>query len=174
MAQENPKTDVMENMPQQEEKRVSVVKVGIPLLVVQILIAYFLANYVIVPMFFDQAKATSYEEDAGEEDSSEEKDRDFGVIYQLEDLIVNPAQSDQFLLVNLAFEVKEDGDVEILQQRTVIVRDILIRILSGKTIDQLDGPDDKEALRNEIKEAVSTVLPKGHLYNVYFSNYIIQ
>ena len=173
MAQENVKPDAMENAPQ-TEKQVSLIKVGLPLLLVQILIAYFLATYVLVPMFFDQAKANSYEEATKEDSEEEEEERSFGVIYQLEDLIVNPAQSDQFLLLNLALEVKEEDDTKILDERKVIVRDILIRILSGKTIDQLDGPEDKENLRNEIKESISPVLPKGHLYNVYFSNYIIQ
>ncbi len=172
MAQETPKTEVMEQEAAAPEKSVSLVKVGIPMLLVQIIIAYLLANYVIVPAFIDQAQATSYQEEEATPDEDEEKE--FGVIYQLEDLIVNPAQSDQFLLINLAFEVKEEGDMEIMEQRKVIVRDILIRILSGKTIDQLDGPDDKETLRQEIKEAVSSVLPKGHLLNVYFANYIIQ
>ncbi len=173
MAQDIQNPQSMENTPQEKEKKVNLVKVGLPILVVQILIAYLLANYVIVPAFIDQAQATSYQEEEKAE-ADEDAEKEFGVIYQLEDLIVNPSHSDQFLLVNLAFEVKEDKDVEILTNRSVIVRDILIRILSGKTIEQLDGPDDKEALRQEIKDAVSTLLPKGHLFNVYFANYIIQ
>ncbi|NOX36590.1 MAG: flagellar basal body-associated FliL family protein [Calditrichaeota bacterium] len=170
--------------PQEETKRFSMIKVGIPVLIIQIIVSYFLANYLIVPMFFDQASAHSssrsaeVSEEAAPADSGEdeEQEREYGVIHQLEDIIVNPAESQgsQFLLINLAFEVKSEDDVELLKQREVIVRDILIQLLSGKTLLELDGPDDKELLRKEIIERVSKVLPKGHLYNVYFSNYIIQ
>lgn len=163
-------------------KRFSMLKVGLPVLLAQIIVAYFLASYVIVPMFFDSAEATQKKKSPASEKAREErsgKDDDgkkYGVIHQLEDIIVNPAESQgsQFLLINLALEVKSKDDVEILKKREVIVRDILIRLLSGKTVEELDGPDDKERLREEIKKEVSKVLPEGHLYNVYFSNYIIQ
>ena len=167
--------------PPKETKRFSMVKVGIPVLVVQVVLSYFLANYLIVPMFFDQASAHGSAEAAKGEaearpDSGEKEEREYGVIHQMEDIIVNPAESQgsQFLLINLAFEVKSEDDVELLKQRDVIVRDILIQLLSGKTLLELDGPDDKELLRKEIIESVSQLLPEGHLYNVYFSNYIIQ
>lgn len=148
-------------------------KVGIPVLIVQIIAAYFLASYLILPTFFDRANANP--NDASESAAAED-DRDFGFIFKVEDVIVNPAESQgaQFVLVNIAFEVKEEGDMESLKTREAKIRDSLINIISGKTIDQLDGPDDKEALRLEIKEQVAKMLPKDHLYNIYFVNYIIQ
>jgi len=56
----------------------SLIKVGLPLLLVQILIAYFVATYVLVPMFFDQAQANSYEETTKEDSEEEEEERSFG------------------------------------------------------------------------------------------------
>ncbi len=76
--------------------------------------------------------------------------------------------------MNLAFEVREEEDVDFLKKREAQVRDGLISIVSSKTIEQLDGPQDKERLRLEIREKFESLLPTDHLYNVYFINYIIQ
>jgi flagellar FliL protein len=172
-----------EEESQTPEKKFSFVKMGIPILLVQILLAYFLANYIIVPKLYGNSSSKSREEgveeaEAEESDGDEEEgeNSDFGKIFTVEDVIVNPAQSKgaQFVLINFGFEVKSDGDVEKMKAREVQIRDILIRIISSKTIDQLDDAQDKEQLRQEIKEAVKPLLPEGHLLNVYFANYIIQ
>ncbi len=163
-------------------KKFSFVKMGLPILLVQVVIAYLLANYVIVPKLYGnsdstaQASATenAVADSAESEDSGETPE--FGKIFTIEDVIVNPAESEggQFVLINFGFEVKDDSDIKTLEERQIQVRDFLIKILSAKTVTQLDGPDDKEVLRQEVKAAVKDLLPPKHLMNVYFSNYIIQ
>ena len=183
---ENSQEEAQEEESQEPKKKFSFVKMGIPILLLQILLAYFLASNVIVPKLYGNSskpKTESVEESEsegeeaeGEDEEGEEEGSDFGKIFTVEDVIVNPAQSKgaQFVLINFGFEVKSDGDVEKLKAREVQIRDILIRIISSKTIDQLDDSQDKEKLRQEIKEAVKALLPEGHLLNVYFANYIIQ
>ncbi|RMF59891.1 MAG: hypothetical protein D6748_05305 [Calditrichaeota bacterium] len=159
----------------------SFLKVGLPVLLVQIVVAYFLASYVIVPMFIAKANAEPATEEKSDEavpddEKEETEDDSFGFIFLVEDIIVNPAESkgEQFVLVNIAFEVKEEDDIKRMEKREPLIRDMLIRIISSKPIDLLDGPDDKEALRLEIKENATPLLAEGHLKNVYFVNYIIQ
>jgi len=164
-------------------KSFSFTKVGIPVLLIQVILAYYLASQVILPRLYGKNKNASKSEkeavvdrEGGEDSEESEEAPKFGKIFSLEDVIVNPAESKgmQFVLINFGFEVKEDSDLEILKKREVQVRDILIKILSSKTLDQLDGPNDKEILRQEVKEAVKHLLPPKHLMNVYFANYIIQ
>jgi len=158
-----------------QEKKLSLLKVGLPVVLAQLILAFFAANYFIVPRFFSSPAATDSTVTAAEDTSAEEETSNFGVIYNLEDVIVNPAQSDgQFILINLAIEVKSNQDIEVLKKRDAQARDILIRLISGKTISQLDGPEDKEQLRDEIKERMGAIIPEGHLRNIYFSNYLIQ
>ncbi len=162
--------------PQAPPKK-SFLKFGLPMLIVQIVVAYFLASYVIVPMFIDKAKAeTAAKAEKQDDEDSNEKEDDFGFIYMVEDVIVNPAESqgEQFVLVNIAFELKEEDDVKRMEKREPKIRDMLIKIISSKTITQLDGADDKEALRLEIKKNAEKLVPANHLNNVYFVNYIIQ
>lgn len=180
MAEEN--QEQLFDEEEQSKSKGKWLKIGVPVILVQIIAAYFLASYLIIPMFFDEAKANTddgtpaQEEVAEDSDDSESQDNEFGFIFKVEDVIVNPAESrgSQFVLINIAFELKEEGDISELERREPQIRDILIRIISSKPIDQLDGPDDKEMLREEIKEPVSALLPAHHLNNVYFVNYIIQ
>ncbi|MFZ0392055.1 MAG: flagellar basal body-associated FliL family protein [Calditrichia bacterium] len=153
-----------------QPKKISFVKVGIPVLLVQIILAYFLASHFLVPRLYGEPTP------AEAEVAEKPEEPQFGKIFRLEDLIVNPAESRgmQFVLVNFGFEVKEDADVEMLKQREVQLRDLLINIMGAKTLAELDGPQDKELLRREIKERLVGLVPSGHILNVYFSNYIIQ
>ncbi|MEJ2635704.1 MAG: flagellar basal body-associated FliL family protein [Calditrichia bacterium] len=164
-----------------EKKSFSLLKIGIPLILIQILVAYFLANNVIVPRLYgdnsSSPKTENFKNGAKAEKSVEqEKEKDFGKIFRLEDVIVNPAESRgmQFVLINFGFEVKTDEDLTMLADREVQIRDVLIKILSAKTLPELDGPEDKEALRKEIIASLKNLLPARHLMHVYFSNYIIQ
>ncbi len=173
--------ELLEQEAEQEQpksSKISMVKVGIPIFIVQLIIAYFIASKFIVPKFFSGAHAATVQTSEAASSSQEDGagDNNFGVIYSLEDVIVNPAHSKggQFILINLALEVKSNADVDIIKKKEVMIRDILIRLISGKTIDELDGPEDKENLRQEILDKISKVLPKNHLLNVYFSNYLIQ
>ena len=153
----------------------SFVKIGIPVLLVQIVVAYFLAYHLLVPQFYGDSSANAALADSV--DINEEADEiEFGKIYTVEDVIVNPKDSGgaQFVLINFGFEVKEEDDVVIMGDRQIQVRDILIKIISSRTMPELDGPDDKESLRREVFGRVGDILPRGHLMNVYFSNYIIQ
>ncbi|GAB4337290.1 MAG: hypothetical protein Kow0037_19850 [Calditrichia bacterium] len=180
-----------EDEAQSEEggKKFSFVKLGMPVLLVQIILAYFLASNFIVPRLYGDAATPQGKEVASGSDSthvgdstntekeeSEEDAREFGQIFSVDDVIVNPAGSNgmQFVLINFGFEVRTEDDVKLLETRQIQVRDLLLRILSKRTMEQLDGPDDKESLRAEVKEELGKLLPENHLMAVYFSNYIIQ
>lgn len=148
------------------------IKIAIPILLAQIITSYLLASFVIVPAFFSPVQAGQEVEEEEEGDDGE-----FGIVYQVEDIIVNPAESGgtHYVVINMAFELDSEEDSEILHKKDPKLRDILIRTISSKTIEQLDGPDDKEQLRMEIMEQVSELLPKkGNLDNVYFVSFIIQ
>ncbi|GAB4364576.1 MAG: hypothetical protein Kow0042_03260 [Calditrichia bacterium] len=157
------------------EKKFSFMTIGVPVLLVQIVIAYFLANNFIVPRLYGDSASVNAAESSAEIHQSEALP-EFGKIFTIEDIIVNPAESRgmQFVLINLGFEVKKESDLKLLEERKIQVRDLLIKVVSQRTLSQLDGPEDKEQLRLAIKEEMEKLLPPNHLMNVYFSNYIIQ
>ncbi len=154
----------------QEKKSGGVLKivlmVGLPLMLVQTAVAYFLiSKFVQVP----KAAAT---EEAGEEEEEEGPTQ----LFVIEDVIINPAETSgsRFLNVTVALEYVNSDLEQELTEKEVQLRDILINIFASKTISELDGPDDRERLKKEILERCNGILKKGKIKRVYFSNFIMQ
>ena len=54
------------------------------------------------------------------------------------------------------------------------LRDVIIATLSAKTSEELRTPEGKEGLKQELKERINSVLAKGQIARVYFTEFAIQ
>lgn len=54
------------------------------------------------------------------------------------------------------------------------LRDITIQTLAAKTSEDLRTPEGKEALKQELKERINSVLAKGQIARVYFTEFAVQ
>ena len=54
------------------------------------------------------------------------------------------------------------------------LRDIIIATLSSKHAEQVRTPEGKEALKQELKERINSVLSKGQIARVYFTEFAVQ
>jgi flagellar FliL protein len=54
------------------------------------------------------------------------------------------------------------------------LRDIIIATLAAKTSEDLRTPEGKEGLKQELKERINSVLAKGQIARVYFTEFAIQ
>lgn len=144
-----------------------ILMIGLPIVLLQMGLAYFLISKAVhVPSAEAETKANEAEEDAGES----------GKLHVIEDVIVNPVSqsSIRFLNVTVALEFTESALEQEMAEKDVQLRDILISILAAKTIPELDGPEDKEALREEILTKCNAILKNGRIRKVYFSNFVMQ
>lgn len=108
--------------------------------------------------------------------TGDERDNGKRYSYFVKDIIVNPAATagTRFLNVTLVFEYSKSDLQAELQEQDFRIRDALIGIFISKRIDEVDGPDDKERLRQEILFAVNRLLTKGKVKKVYFTNFVMQ
>ena len=154
----------------QEKKSGGVLKivlmVGLPLMLVQTAVAYLL-----ISKFVQVPKAAT-----AEQVEKEEEEEGPARLYVIEDVIINPAETagSRFLNATVALEYVAKELEQELVEKEVQLRDILINILASKTITELDGPDDRERLKQEILERCNSILKKGKIKRVYFSNFIMQ
>ncbi len=108
-------------------------------------------------------------------------------IYLLEDIIVNPAgtRGSRYLSVSIGVEMnaateKNNGGHGGGEEQTPIdhkkpqLRDVLIGILSSKTIVQLSDIEEKEIIRAEILESFKEVLDPLPVYKIYFVDFVLQ
>ena len=145
----------------------TVLMIGLPLMLVQTGVAYFLISKLVkVPQAVEQT----------EEPKEEEEEEGPTKLFVIEDVIINPAgtSGSRFLNSTIALEYVSPDLEQELTEKEVQIRDILINILASKTIPELDGPEDREALKQEILDNCNAFLKKGKIKRVYFSNFIMQ
>ena len=93
-----------------------------------------------------------------------------------EPIIVNLAgtKGQRNLKVSIKFEVTDDDVVEELTARKPLILDLLISILSSKTIDDVSNTVGRNRLRREIIDKSNAELVAGKVINVYFTEFVIQ
>lgn len=97
-------------------------------------------------------------------------------LFVVKDLVVNPAGTGglRYLLTNVGIEVTNEKAFAEIQSKEVIVNDILINVLSSKTLEELSDVTKRKELRREIAKKIDEILTLGRVQNVYFSKFIIQ
>lgn len=114
-------------------------------------------------------------------------------IYNIEDIIVNPAGTggSRYLSVSIGVEMDvakaepEEGGghgegegaakpKSPLDEKKPQLRDALIGLLSSKTIEQLTSVEQKDRLRTEIMDSFAKILAPAKIHNIFFIDYVLQ
>ena len=107
----------------------------------------------------------------------EEKSTDFiGKLIPMETFLVNLAQSRgrKLAKINMEFEVSSDEVQQEIEKLKPRIRDMVIMIVSDKSLVQVSSKEGKDALREEIRNQVNLFLTKGQIKNVYFTEFIFN
>lgn len=118
------------------------------------------------------------EEDGEFEDEEEFEDEGEGVlpaaVLPLETFIVNLQVKGSFLKTTIQLEFAEPTLPPTVESDIPKIRDSVIRILSSKESADILSPDGKEALRQDLRDAVNETLGAEDVTQVYFTEFIIQ
>lgn len=157
-----------EGMPMQK-----ILMFGVPIILVQIVVIYFIVTKFMAPTPAQGEQAVAAAE---HDDKKEEGGEQTTQIVVIKDVIVNPAGTNgsRLLVTTVGLEVPTAEAKTELEQKEVQTRDVLVTILTGKRLEELVAPEQREALREEIGQRVNKLLRNGKLKNVYISKFIIQ
>jgi flagellar FliL protein len=110
------------------------------------------------------------------EEASDDGLEAMGAMFPLETFIVNLAdeKSKRYLRVKMQLELKAGEPIEILEQRLVQVRDIILMILPTKQFHEIRSVDGKTQLRQEIMTRLNELLKKEAINNIYFTEFVVQ
>ncbi len=136
----------------------------------------------------------------GEEQATEETKRHL-VAFTLDPIIVNLSENASFLKIKLTIEYDPEilaaalgegaghggggaggegegagGPPPIMVEREAQIKDAIIRVLASKTPADVLTSDGKEALKEELIEAVNEAigLEEGPVVNIYFNEFLVQ
>ncbi len=174
---------------------------GIPIFILQLVAVYYITANILLTKFHEnmdapakQHVAESHEDSEGEyveEGHSEEPEEESGGeeshgddgghggashIYQIEDVIVNPAGTNgkRLLLTSFGFDLKSEAAMKSFEEKEIMIKDIIISVLSGKDMKQLRDIGVKDSIRAEIQTELKKLLRGNKVRRIYFSKYIIQ
>jgi flagellar FliL protein len=74
----------------------------------------------------------------------------------------------------MALELSDPESVDTIESRLPQIRDAVLMILPTKTYDDVSTTDGKIALRNQVMEKINTLMTKGRVNNIYFTEFVVQ
>ena len=106
----------------------------------------------------------------------EEEENVIGPLYPLDTMIVNLSDDGgkRYLRVTMALELSDSESVDTIESRLPQIRDAVLMILPTKTYDDVSTTDGKIALRNQVMEKINTLMTKGRVNNIYFTEFVVQ
>ena len=117
------------------------------------------------------------EEGHGEEgEEGEHGEGATAAVYQIENLVLNPAQSGgtRFLMLTVAFQVKDETVIEQMKLRDAEVRDAILTVIGSKTVEQLVEITGRDPLKAELKGSVAPLFAKDAVTQIYFPQFVVQ
>lgn len=115
----------------------------------------------------------------GEADEAAGRDGKKGappVVHLVDNLVLNPAQSggSRFLLLSVAFAVKDDATAKVLADRDPELRDVIIRYFGARTVDELVDISQRDAMKVQLRATLVERFGKGSVRDVYLPQFVIQ
>ena len=113
---------------------------------------------------------------AVEELPVQEEENAMGPLYNLDTMIVNLADrgGQRYLRLTMALELSDPDAVTTVEGRLPQVRDAVLMILPTKTFEDISTTNGKVALRSEMMEKINSLMTKGRVNNIYFTEFVVQ
>jgi len=101
---------------------------------------------------------------------------DIGILYPLDTFTVN-LKSDQgrrYLKATISLELNgEELSLE-LDNKSPVIRDRIIRILSSKTLEEISSKKGKQKVSDQIVDTMNSMIVDGSVKGIYFTEFVIQ
>ncbi len=101
---------------------------------------------------------------------------EIGVLYPLDTFTVN-LKSDagrRYLKVTMSLELDGKDLSTELDAKTAVLRDRIIRILTSKTLEEISSKKGKQKVSQQIVDTLNSMISKGSVRAVYFTEFVIQ
>jgi len=108
--------------------------------------------------------------------AEEEEAIQYGVFTTIGELLINPAGSGGkgFLVVSIGLETKSGAVITEIEEKDIVVRDAILRLLSEHTKEELASIAFRTSLKDEILQELNSVLDRGKIDRLYFTQYLLQ
>jgi flagellar basal body-associated protein FliL len=118
------------------------------------------------------AEAAAHDDDPGAEADAAATE-----LFSVENLVVNPAGTDEilrFLMVTVAVEPDSPDAMARMEANEIVLRDALLRSFALHTTDELLDMEGRGALLDELQGVIEAVVGPGTVNRIFLPQYVIQ
>lgn len=97
-------------------------------------------------------------------------------LHLVENMVLNPARSGgaRFLLLSVAFAVRDAEVVKSMTERDPELRDLILRDLGAREVEELADITRRDSIKVQLRTAVQKRFGKDAVRDVYFPQFVIQ
>ncbi len=97
-------------------------------------------------------------------------------VHLLENMVMNPAGShgSRFLLTSVGLQLQDAAASDAVKTREAEIRDLVLRVLGSKTVEELVEISNREAYKKELRLALDSLVGPGKVRAVFFPQFVIQ
>ncbi len=113
---------------------------------------------------------------AKEKTNTSMESMEVGPMFPLDTFTVNLLSDSgrRYLKVQMNLELDGEELAAELESKTAVVRDVVIRMLSSKTLEEISTAKGKDKLKEQIVIQLNLRLRDGNVRNVYFTEFVVQ
>ncbi|MDI6870359.1 MAG: flagellar basal body-associated FliL family protein [Bacillota bacterium] len=147
---------------------------GILILGVALLFIASMGSAFLAVTFLGRSSATPKASAPATEEAK--KASQFGPAQEIGSFTVNLADEGErlYLKAGVAVEVSNAEAGAELTSRDPQVKDIVLSVLSSRTMAEVAKPEGREAVKKEIRDRINRLLTKGKVRNVFFTEFVFQ
>lgn len=123
-----------------------------------------------------QEQRASYRDTRDSEDTISRKLSEIGILYPLDTFTVN-LKSDagrRYLKATISLELDgKELSIE-LDNKSPVIRDRIIRILTSKTLEEISSKKGKQKVSEQIVDTLNAMITDGSVKSIYFTEFVIQ
>jgi len=99
-----------------------------------------------------------------------------GPMYPMDQFIVNLMSQGgkRYLKTTITLELSDEAMTAEIEKKHAVLRDIIIRIMSSKTVEEISTTRGKDKLKGELMTGLNEVLLDGYIKNLFFTDFVIQ
>ncbi|HUU27358.1 MAG TPA: flagellar basal body-associated FliL family protein [archaeon] len=137
----------------------TLILIGLPLVMVQAVLAYFLVSSYVKPRLPEAKPRPEEKKEQEGRESATVEDLSNYVTFPVDDIIVNPAETggQRYLSVSVNIYVTKELE-KIIPSLEPEIRGVIIARISRKRLDELDEFKDQQILRGEIKDDLNEII----------------
>jgi flagellar FliL protein len=126
-----------------------------------------------------EQQASNQPQQAPQTRSASKRSSDYltiGPMYPMNEFIVNllSESGSRYLKVSLDIELDSEALAAEMDKKKSLIRDIIIRVLSSKTFEEVSTMKGKERLKDEIVKKINAILADGQIRDIFFTDFVVQ